>query len=198
MFKDSERKNRNQERITELMYQYYEEKGNYEKEKETLLKLLECINDKKVGEIYVKCKERLKIEDFQEKEEEILSIIKRRNLTIYFDILLEKGQSEEVMKYVIQHQQYRGWDIDAGHYFTKRLVVQYPREVVELYWKEVAFYVGMGKEKNYRYAVIILKDIQKIMKNNKWSDEWNVRYKEFLEEHKRKKLLLKELNKVNF
>lgn len=198
LFKDSERKKRNQERITELMYQYYEEKGNYEKEKETLLKLLKCINDEKVGEIYVKCKEKLKIEDFQEKEKEILSIIKRRNLTIYFDILLEKGQSEEVMKYVIQHQQYQGWGIDAGHYFTKRLVVQYPREVVELYWKEVAFYVGMGKEKNYRYAVIILKDIQKIMKNNKWSDEWNMRYKEFLEEHKRKKLLLKELNKFNF
>lgn len=118
--------------------------------------------------------------------------------TIYFDILIEKGQTEKVMKYVIQHQQYRGWGIDAGHYFTKQLVVQYPREVVELYWKEVAFYVGMGKEKNYRYAVNILKDIQKIMKNNKWSDEWNMRYKEFLEEHKRKKLLLKELNKVNF
>ena len=30
------------------------------------------------------------------------------------------------------------------------------------------------------------------MKNNKWSDEWNVRYKEFLEEHKRKNLINRE------
>ena len=40
------------------------------------------------------------------------------------------------------------WGIDQGHYFTKRLSGQYPREIVELYWKETATYVKMGKEAN--------------------------------------------------
>ena len=65
--------------------------------------------------------------------------------------------------------------------------------VVDIYWKEIAFYVSLGKEKNYARAVEVLKEIRTIMKRNKWSEEWDIKYNTFLEEHRRKKLLLKAL-----
>ena len=95
------------------------------------------------------------------------------------------------MDYILYSGQYGGYGLDQGHYFTKRLSGQYPREIVELYWKETASYVNMGKEANYARAVSVLKEIRQIMKSNKWTDEWKTRYQAFLEEHRRKKLLLR-------
>lgn len=47
--------------------------------------------------------------------------------------------------YILQHPNRGEWDdIDADHYFSKRLVNQHPREVVEMYWNEVNEFVGRG------------------------------------------------------
>ena len=189
----AEKRNRDQDTIIRLMYQYYHKKGDYKKKKEALLKLISCCEIRELYELYQKIKKELTAEDFEGKEPEILKMIKKRNLQVYFDILIDKKETKEVMKYINQHQQYRGWGIDQGHYFSKRLCNEYPREIVEMYWKEIAFYVGLGKEKNYTYAVSILKEIRIIMKKNSWTEEWISRYNAFLEEHRRKKLLIREL-----
>lgn len=195
LYDGAEKRKWNQDKITELMHGYYKEKNNYEKQKETLLSLLKCVSESKLIELYQDCKKELTEEDFSSNEIDILKIIKKRNLTTYFDIILDKGESREVLKYVLQHQQYGGWGIDSGHYFSKRLVKEYPGEIVEMYWKEIMFYVSLGKEKNYYKAVSILKKVREIMKNNKWTDEWDNRYRIFLEENRRKKLLMKQLEK---
>ena len=196
LYEKSEKRNRDQDTIVELMNQYYQKKGDYAKQKETLLKLLSCCDSRKLHKLYQKCRQELSDVDFREEESAILSMIKKRNLSIYFDILMDKGETREIIEYITQHQQYRGWGLDQGHYFSKRLSGEYPREVVDMYWKEVTFYVSLGKEKNYGHAVKVLKEIRTIMKRNKWMDEWNDRYKIFLEEHRRKKLLLRALESI--
>lgn len=195
LYKDAGKRRWDQDTITELMYQYYKEKGNYEKQKEALLRLFAVQDTRKLHDLYRLSKKELKPEDFQQKEKSILQEIKKRNLSVYFDILLDKEQPEEVIEYLLNHRQYRGFGINGGHYFTKRLTDIYPREVVEMYWEETAFYVGLGKKENYAHAVGILKEIKKIMKDNKWTDEWYRRYDAFIDEHRRKKLLLKELER---
>ena len=196
LYAGAEKRKWDQDKIIGLMYGYYKEQNNYEKQKEALLALLKCVSESKLLELYQDCKQELAEDDFSDNEKDILKIIQKRNLATYFDIILEKGESREVLEYILHHQQYRGWGIDNGHYFSKRLVKEYPREIVEMYWKEIAFYVGLGKEKNYYYAVNTLKEVRKIMKNNRWTDEWDKRYHIFLEESGRKKLLLKELEKL--
>lgn len=195
LYAGAEKKKRNQDTITRLMYQYYCEKGDYKKKKEALLKLISCCDSTQLYKLYQKSRKELSVEDFDKEEPIILNIIKKRDLKTYFDILIDKNEMKEVMEYITRHQQYSGWGMDQGHYFSKRLSGEYPREIVEIYWREVAFYVGLGKEKNYTHAVNILKEIRAIMKKNKWTDEWISRYKSFLEEHRRKKLLLKELER---
>ena len=190
------KKNRDKDTIVELLNQYYQKKGDYAKQKETLLKLLSCFDSRKLHKLYQKCRQELSDVDIREEESAILSMIKKRNLSIYFDILMDRGETREIIEYITQHQQYRGWGLDQGHYFSKRLSGEYPREVVDMYWKEVTFYVSLGKEKDYGHAVKVLKEIRTIKKRNKWMDEWNGRYKTFLEEHRRKKLLLRALESI--
>lgn len=196
LYSDAVKRKRDLGKIIELMHDYYKEKNNYEKQKETLLEFLKYVSESKLFELYQNCKQELIGDDFFDNEKDILKVIKNRNLSTYFDIILEKGDSKEVLEYILHHQNYRGWGIDNGHYFSKRLAGEYARDIVEMYWKEIKFYVGLGKEKNYIHAVGILREIRKIMKNNKWSDEWTNRYSIFLEENRRKKLLMKELENL--
>ena len=191
LYRDSAKKRMDQDIITGLMHGYYKEKGEYGKQKAALLKLLSCSNTGELYKLYQKCRQELTQEDFAKEEESILKTIRERNLSAYFDILLDKNETKEVIDYILHPGQYGGWGIDQGHYFTKRLSGQYPREIVELYWKETATYVKMGKEANYAHAVSVLKEIRQIMKSNRWTDEWKTRYQAFLEEHRRKKLLLR-------
>lgn len=195
LYADAKKRKRDQDKIIELMHGYYKEQNNYEKQKETLLELLKYTRESNLLELYQDCKQELTEDDFSDNENEILKIIKKRDLTTYFDVIFDKGEGREVLEYLLHNKQYRSWGLDEGHYFSKRLVKEYPREIVEMYWKEIEFYVGLGKEKNYSYAVNILKEVREIMKDNKWTDEWDNRYHIFLEENRRKKLLLRQLEK---
>ena len=78
---------------------------------------------------------------------------------------------------------------------SKALAAKYPQDIIDLYWKEVKYYINLGKEKNYLHAVIVLREIRQIMKKNRWTEDWNNYYAKFLEENHRKKLLIKELEK---
>lgn len=188
---ESEKRKRDQDTITELMYQYYKRKGDYNKQKKALFTLISCCNEGRLYELYQKCRQELTEKDFSKEEQEILKMIKKRKLSVYFDILIDKNETKEIIEYIIQNQQYREWGIDYNHCFSKRLSKEYPREIVEMYWKEAAFYVSLGKERNYSDAVKVLKEIRTIMKKNKWTEEWDTKYKAFVADNKRKKLLLR-------
>lgn len=193
LYQESQKRNRDQDIILKLMHQYYKDKGDFDRQKETGIKLFSCADVKDLYALYQNCKEELTEEDFAKEEKRILAVVKKRNLAVYFDILMDKNETKEVIEYITGHQQYGGWGMDEGHYFSKRLSGQYPREVVEMYWNEVGVFVRMGKVENYRHAVKVLKEIRKIMRRNKWGDEWETRYGEFLRVHGRKRLLMGEL-----
>lgn len=196
LYRDSVNNSRNQDTITELMYQYYKETGDYEKQKEALLRLLSCSDTRETHKLYQRCKREMTEEDFQKEEEHILELARKRSLAAYFDILLEKGETGEIIEYLMQNPQHGPWGLDAGHRLTKKLKDKYPGEVTELYWREAAYYVSQGKEKSYSQAAGVLKEIRNLMKKNNMAEEWSRRYGAFLEEHKRKRLLLKALEGI--
>lgn len=193
LYQEAQKRKGDQDTIISLMHQYYKDKGDYDKQKELAIKLFSYTYERNLYELYQDCKEELTAADFAKEEKNILAVIKKRKLSAYFDILMDKNETKEVIEYITQHQQYRGWGMDEGHYFSKRLSAQYPREVVEMYWDEVSVFVRMGKVENYRHAVEVLKEVRKIMRNNKWGDEWETRYGEFLRVNGKKRLLMGEL-----
>lgn len=196
LYRDAVSTSRNQDTITELMYQYYKETGDYEKQKETLLRLLSCSDTRQTHKLYERCRQEMTEEDFRTEEEHILKLVRKRSLAAYFDILLEKDDTGEIIEYLMQNPQQGAWGLDAGHKLTKKLIDKYPGEVAELYWREAAYYAAQGKEKNYSQAAGILKEIRKILITHERSAEWSRRYGAFLEEHRRKRTLMKALEGI--
>lgn len=181
----------------DLMHQYYREKGEYERQKETIRELFSHINKNDLYKLYGECKKELTAEDFATEEKNILEVIRKRNLSDYFNILMDKRETEDVLAYILQHPNRGEWDdIDANHYFSKRLADQHPREVVEMYWNEVNEFVGRGRVKYYGHVAGVLREIKEIMMENKWDEEWERRYGEFLRVNERKRALMREVGRV--
>ena len=104
---------------------------------------------------------------------------------------MENKNTEEVLGYLKKEQGFVGWNsIDEEHRFSKPLSKLYPEEIVELYWREVRLNLNLKKEKGYRRAIAVLKEIRTIMRRNKQADEWDRKYAELVGEHKKKRLFM--------
>lgn len=182
--------------IAELIYNYYKEKQDYVHQKEMLLNLIQYADSREIKKWYLRCKIELSEQDYIENEQGLLETLKKKKLSAYYDICIEKGKTEEILEYLKQHLNFWDWQrIDDKHRYSKALAAKYPQDIIDLYWKEVKYYINLGKEKNYRHAVSVLREIRQIMKKNRWTEDWNNYYAKFLEENHRKKLLIKELEK---
>lgn len=77
--------------------------------------------------------------------------------------------------------------MDCNQYFSKRLAEKYPNEILEIYWQDVDDLLYVSNNKNYEIAVECLKRIKALMKKNKRQAEWEERFSELKEKHKRKR-----------
>ncbi len=186
------KKDRDQDSITELMYGFYKKKDDYENLKKMLLLMIQLCEMTDIVKWYEKCRTELTIEDWEENEVKILLSVKEKNLNVYLDICLEKSNNTEVLKLIKDKTRYDSWNnIDYNHEYSRLLIEYYPDEILEMYWKEAAWYIEKGKEMNYRHAAGVLQDIRSIYERNNRIDEWNKKFNELKEIHKRKKLLMK-------
>lgn len=86
--------------------------------------------------------------------------------------------------------------MDDGCYFSGRLAEDYPDEILKIYWKEVNRLLCVSNNNNYSMAVGFLKKIKSIMKKNGRREEWEMKFRELKETHKRKKNFLAMLGKM--
>ena len=77
--------------------------------------------------------------------------------------------------------------MDYNQYFSKRLAEKYPNEILELYWEKVNNYLHISNNKNYELAVSFLKNIKTLMKKNDRQAEWEAKFRELKDKHKRKR-----------
>lgn len=185
--------------MTESMYEYCKQRKDYDNQRQLLIKMVSYGNAGDAKKWYAQCREELKEKDFQDTEEELLQTIKTRNLTSYLDICMEKGWTQEVLDYVLKNRDSGGWFcIDSDHRYSKQLEGAYPKEILEYYWQEAEQYTCAGKRENYMQAARLLKRIHDLMSKNDQSDEWEKRYSEYKERHKRKRLLFEAINTTDF
>lgn len=188
LYKDSLKENN--DRMVELMYRHYKKTGNYSEKKAALLRLIYHGKNQDVLKLYKECRNELTKDDFAKEEPGIINVIKKISLSAYFDILLEKDQTEEILNYLMKNGlSMFNWTLDTGKYCDK-LVNKHPREIVEIYWNEVEKNLRITDQMYYVRTTAVLKKIKKIMQKQKWLDEWEERYQKLRETHKKKKLLL--------
>ena len=88
-----------------------------------------------------------------------------------------------------------GWFcFDTDYKYSRQLEGQYPREILEYYWKETEYYTNAGKRKNYVRAAWLLDRIYNLMSENGWTGEWEKRYAEYKDRPKRKSLLFEAID----
>ena len=180
--------------ITELMYNYFEKQNDITNQKKMLLNLINISSRNDIGKWYKKCKNELNASEWEKEKGKILARVKNKNIALYLDICLENENTKEVLEYLLKTTNRRSFsNIDYGHRYSKKLSKFYPNEIIELYWKEVRFFVNMGKRKNYSHAVNVLKEIKSIMTNNDQKDDWKMMFRELKEEHSRKRLFMEAL-----
>lgn len=195
LYKKALKKKQNLDCITELMYDYYKGKNDYDNQKKMLLLMVQRCDYRYVLSWLEKCKEELKSKDWKEKEEEILLAVKDKNLSAYLDICLENGNMVEVLEGIQNEKTFNYWNsIDNGHKYSKILAKYYPDEILGMYWREANWYIDKGKEKNYKHAVSILKEIRAILKRNNRTEEWKVKLLRLKKDHGRKRLLMKAMD----
>ena len=195
LYRTARTKKQDRDFLTELLYGYYKEQGNYTNQKKMLSDLFSCADVRKLAKWYHTGQKELSVADFAAEEGKILAIIKERSLSAYFDICMEKGNTAEVLDYLKNNRQFQKDWADAGHRFSKQLASEYPKEVLAAYWREVDTYVEIGDEENCRHAVEVLREIHEIMERNSWTDEWNERYNDFIRDSISNPLLIGELAK---
>lgn len=190
LYDKSMKKNRNYAKfeITELMYSYYKKNNNYEKMKNLMLLLVKLAPYDDLLDWYKECQKELSEEDFKLYEEQIINIIKNKDASAYLKICLVKNNKKEVLDY-LQKNPY----IDRKHYFSEKIASEYPKEILELYWKEAQDFANLGQRHNYDYCVSVLSSIKKIMDNNNWKDEWKIKFETFFEKNKKKRLLVERM-----
>ncbi len=195
LYKKALKKKWNLDCITELMYDYYKGKNDYDNQKKMLRLMIQRCDNRYVLYWYEMCKEELESVDWKENEEEILLAVKDKNLSAYLDICVENGKMEEVLEGIQNEKIYNYWNsIDDGHKYSKILAEYYPDEVVGMYWREANWYINKGKEKNYRHAVSVLREIRAIMKKNNKTEEWKIKFLRLKMDHGRKRLLMKAMD----
>lgn len=183
--------------LAKHLYGYAGKKGDYPSEKKMLLLILDTCDKNEIKKWFGVCKEKLHQEDWQENYETILEKIREKNLKLYLDICMETGREDTVLEYLLgSRRSYDYWDVDDNQYFSKRLAEKYPDEILELYWKDVNSLLRVSRNKNYILAVSFLKKIKALMKSNDRQKEWDAKFRELKEVHKRKRNFMELLGKM--
>lgn len=174
--------------MAKQMYQYSGIKGDYESEKKMLLLILDTCERNEIKKWFDICKNKLHEEDWQNNYEDILERVKKKDLKFYLDICMETGRENVVLKYLQDNKcRYDYWSVDCNQYFSKRLAEKYPNEILAIYWQDVDNLLCISNNKNYEIAAEFLKKIKALMKKNKRQAEWEEKFSELKEKHKRKR-----------
>ena len=191
LYKKAKKKYRNFDTLTSLLYAHY--RDDYEKKKPYLLETAESCADREAGKWYEECKNVLKAEDFREVQDHLLQLLKKKDLGTYLKTRIEEGHPEDALASLRDNagrQMYWYDDPDRDHEISRLLIKDYPEEIAEMYWKECGGLCLSSNKSNYAHAVVILKELRELCAHYDLEEEWNRRFHAFLEEHRRKRLLM--------
>ena len=191
LYEKAKKKYRNFGTLAALLYAYYRE--DYEKKKPYLLETAESCEDREAGKWYEECKNVLKAEDFKKVQGRLLQQLKKKDFRTYLRTRIEEGHPEEALDALMNHQrQPNSWydNPDRDHEISRLLTENYPKEIADMYWEECDDLCRTSNKSNYAHAVVILKEIRDISLHNDLEEEWSRRFRAFMEEHRRKRLLI--------
>lgn len=183
--------------ISERAFLYFKMNNDYEEVKNILVRTFRTSSYRKqYYEDFNFLKEQLTAKDWEELQEEMIGIVKRKSIVDYLKICYENERYSEMLE-ILQKAQgvmnpYNMYD-QLDH-FADQLIDEYPQEIVEYYWNKGCNLVPEGNRKRYKEAVKYFVKVRDILKN-KLDDEgsWQYNLTTLRLQHKKKKAFLDEM-----
>ena len=157
-------KRKNDEKyVLDKLFEYYKN-HDYKKAKEKLLLAYKTDRSKKYFECYKKMKAFLSDSDWEEIESDIIADAQNANIYEYMNICLENGMNDVVIKILNSPPKNECRFINFSEYdlFAEKLEKDYPKEIIDYYYKKVYDRIPNGNRKSYREAIEYLWKVKKI------------------------------------
>ncbi|OLN28239.1 hypothetical protein [Desulfosporosinus metallidurans] len=183
--------------VLERLFTFYKN-GDYEKAKEKLILVYKTTHHKRYFEEYKRMKNYLSESDWEKIEPEIFDEAQNNNIHDYMSICLEKGMKDTVIKTMISppknqwgYASFSDFDI-----FAQKLEKEYPKEILEYYYKKAYRRIPNGDRKTYKEAVKYLGKVKAIyLKHLKDKDGWTHMLNKLLMEFKKRPAFIDEVRK---
>jgi len=183
--------------VLERLFTYYTNR-DYEKAKEKLILVYKTTQHKKYFEEYKRMKNYLSESDWEKIEPEIFDEAQKNNIHDYMSICLEKGMKDTVIKTIISppmnqwgYASFSNFDL-----FAQKLEQEYPKEILEYYYKKGYSGIPNGDRKTYKEAVKYLGKVKAIyLKHLKDKDGWTHMLSKLLKEFKNRPAFIDEIRK---
>ncbi len=137
-------------------------------------------------------------EDWENIEPGIIREAQDKNLYDYMNICLDKGMKDTVINILVSPPKNQ-WgyctysDFDS---FAEKLKKDYPKEILEYYYKRAYSRIANGDRKTYKEAVRYLGRVKTIyLKNLKDADKWAQTINDLQKEFKKRTTFIDELKK---
>ncbi|OCL25451.1 hypothetical protein U472_13970 [Orenia metallireducens] len=183
--------------MLDRLFEYHKKQGDYKKAKDILQKSYKFIRNNGYYEEYKRAKEFLKENDFELLEDEIIKKAKDNNIEEYLEICLDKGSKEDALNILLDicsEESYYYWTNRFDN-FAKRLKEEFPKQIVEYYWKSALRKIAQKKREEYRVAAIYLKEAKGIYIHLlEDRSTWKKRFSALKLEFKRRRALLDEIS----
>lgn len=160
-------RNKEQRNMLDRLFEYYKNRGNYEKAKEALQKSYEHIRHASYYEEYVRIKNYLEESDWKQFEPRIINDAREKSINDYLRICLDKNMKKAVLDIILNPPRNQWGFVSNNNFdeFAGRLEKDYPDKIIEYYWKKACILI---KEKNrdaYRESVRYLAKVKHIYIN---------------------------------
>lgn len=183
--------------VLERLFTFYKN-GDYEKAKEKLILVYKTTHHKRYFEEYKRMKKYLSESDWEKIEPEIMNEAQNNNLHDYLSICLQKGMKDIVIKTIISPpvNQWGYASVSDFDIFAQKLEEEYPKEILEYYYKKAYRRIPNGDRKTYKEAVKYLGKVKAIyLKHLKDKDGWTHMLSKLLMEFKKRPAFIDEVKK---
>ena len=136
--------------------------------------------------------------DWEKIEPEIINEAQNNNMHDYLSICLQKGMKDIVIKTIISPpvNQWGYASISDFDIFAQKLEEEYPKEILEYYYKKAYRRIPNGDRKTYKEAVKYLGKVKAIyLKHLKDKDGWTHMLSKLLMEFKKRPAFIDEVKK---
>jgi uncharacterized Zn finger protein len=187
--------------VSNRLFNYYSNRGDYENAKKYVLKEFEYFGNSNLDKQYNRIKEYMNESDWQTVRDTLFGELEKRDLTGYLNICLDEGLKQEVYDIIFEKKRASNnfsllWGIDRD-YFADKLKRDFPEEIGEYFAQLALRHVEGGagpNRKGYIQAVSYYRKVKEIYAQIlKDKHRWERLLTDMKERYQRRKAFIEEM-----